>query len=61
MMPTLGQQEHSFSVAEAENRIQPDGMRDNLGGKAMAIVRVGWALHPISLAGLQPDCQTRLP
>jgi hypothetical protein len=36
-------------------------MSDNLGGKAVAMVRVGWGLHPVSLAGLQPDCQAQLP
>jgi hypothetical protein len=31
--------------------IQPNGMADNLGGKAMAVVRVGRGLHAASLAG----------
>jgi hypothetical protein len=35
--------------------IQPDSMADDLGGKAMAVVRVGWWLHPVSLSHLRPD------
>jgi hypothetical protein len=56
----LGQNLLHIPQAEAEHVIEPDSMRDDLGGKAMAVVRVGWRLHAISLAGLQPDCQTRL-
>jgi len=56
----LGQQKFNISKAEAEYVIQPDGMGDEFGWKPMAIVRVGWALHPVSLAGPQPECQTRL-
>src|SRR3979490_83415 len=33
-------------------------MIDDLGGKAVAIARVGWGLHDASLAGLQPAYQT---
>jgi hypothetical protein len=33
---------------------------DYLGGKAMAVVRVGHGLRAVSLAGLQPKFQTRL-
>jgi len=56
---TIGQQELNISIAEAEHVVQPDRMADDLGGKAVAIVRVGRGLHPISLGGL--DCQSRLP
>jgi len=58
---TLRQQEFNISKAEAERVIQPDGMADDLSGKAMAVVRVGWALHAASLAGLQPAGQSALP
>ena len=34
--------------------IQPDGLADDLGGKAMAVMRVGRWLHAVSLVGLQP-------
>ena len=34
--------------------IQPDSMVDDLGGKAMAIARVGRGFHPVSLTGMQP-------
>ena len=43
------QKQLNIPQAEAENVIQPNGMADNLGGKAMAVVRVG--LHAASLAG----------
>jgi hypothetical protein len=41
--------------------IQPDTVADDLGGKPMAVVRVGQGLHADSLAGLLPPGQTRLP
>ena len=37
--------------------VQPDSMSDDLGGKAMAIVRVGWRLHAITIVRLPPSCQ----
>ena len=46
---------------EAEHMIQPDRMADDLGRKAMAVVRIGRGFHAASLAGLQPAGQTRLP
>jgi hypothetical protein len=36
-------------------------MADDLGGKAVAVVRVGRWLHTTSLARLGPTCQMRLP
>jgi hypothetical protein len=36
-------------------------MADYLGGKAVAVVRIGRRLHVASLARLGPTCQTRLP
>jgi hypothetical protein len=57
---TLGQQELNIPQAEAEHVIQPDSMADDLGGKAMAVARVGRGLHGSNLASLKPDCQTRL-
>jgi hypothetical protein len=57
----LGQQELSVSQADAEHVIQPDNMADDLGGKTMAIVRVGRGFHPVSLTGMQSHRQTRLP
>jgi len=56
----FSQKELNISQAEAEHVVHPDSVADNLGRKAVAIVRVGWGLHPVSLAGLQPDSQTRL-
>ena len=58
---TLSQKQFDISQAEAEHVIQPDSEADDLGGKAMAIVWVGWRLHAASFAGLQPTCQTQLP
>jgi hypothetical protein len=56
----LGQKELNVPEAEAEHVIQPNRMADDVSGKAVAIVRIGWRLHPITLAGLRPDCQPRL-
>ena len=58
---TFSQKSLDIPQAEAEHVIQPDRMADDLRGKAMAIVWVGWRLHAASLAGLKPACQTRLP
>jgi hypothetical protein len=58
---TLSQKQFDISQAEAEHVIQPDSVADDLGGKAMAIVWVGWRLHAASFAGLQPIYQTQLP
>jgi hypothetical protein len=58
---TLSQKQFDISQAEAEHVIQPDSVADDLGGKAMATVWVGWRLHAASFAGLQPACQTQLP
>jgi hypothetical protein len=45
------QKQFNVPQAEAENVIQPNGMADNLGGKAMGVVRVGRGFHAASLAG----------
>jgi hypothetical protein len=54
--------ENQFDVteAEAEYVIQPDGMADDLGWKAVAIVRVGRSFHAITLPHPWADGQTRL-
>jgi hypothetical protein len=57
---TFSQQQFNISKAEAEHVIQPDCVADDLGGKAMTVVRVGRRLHAANLAGLKLDCQTRL-
>jgi hypothetical protein len=57
---TLGQQEFNISIAEAEHVIQPDSMSDDLGGKAIAVMRCGRGLHAVSLVGLQSGRQTQL-
>jgi hypothetical protein len=36
-------------------------MSDDLGGKPMAVARIGWRLHAASLAGLHAACQDQLP
>jgi hypothetical protein len=46
----LSQKEFNVSQAEAEHMIQPDGMADDRGGKAVAVVRAGWRVHAASLA-----------
>ena len=55
------QDQLDITEAEAENVVQPDSVRDDLGGEAMAIAWRGWRLHTGSLAGLQAACQTQLP
>jgi len=57
---TFSQQQLNIPQAEAEHVIQPDCVADDLGRKAVAIVRIGWGLHADSLACLQPAGQTRL-
>jgi hypothetical protein len=57
---SISQQQPDIPQAEAEHAVKPDAVADDLGGKAMAIVRVGWRLHATSLAGLKPACQTPL-
>ena len=58
---TLSQKQLDIPEADAEHMVQPDSMADDLGGKAVAIVRIGRRLHAATLAGLQLVCQTRLP
>ena len=58
---TFSQEQLNIPRAEAEHVIQPDGVADYLGGKAMAVARVGWQFHAASLAGLQAACQIQLP
>jgi hypothetical protein len=38
--------------------IQPHGVADNLSRGAVAVVWVGWRLHPSSLAGRAPSGQS---
>jgi hypothetical protein len=57
----LSQQELDISKAEAEHVVQPDGMADDLGGKAMTVVRIRRRLHADSLAGIKSASQTWLP
>src|SRR5271166_4126126 len=44
--------------AEAEPAVQPESMADDLGGKAMAVVRVGWWFHARTVVRLRSHCQT---
>ena len=57
----FSQKQLNVPQTEAEHMIQPDRMADDLGRKAMAVVRIGRGFHAASLAGLQPAGQTRLP
>jgi hypothetical protein len=34
--------------------VKPHSVADDLGGKPVAVIRVGWQLHQVSLADLQP-------
>jgi len=58
---TFGQKHLNIPRAEAEHVVQPDSAAEDLGGKTVAILRVGRGHHAASLAGLQRACQTRLP
>ena len=49
---TLRQQELNISKAEAEDMIQPDSVSDDLGRKAVSVVRIGRGFHAASLSGL---------
>jgi hypothetical protein len=51
----LSEMQLNIPQTETEHMIQPDSMVDDLGGKAMAVVRVGWWLHAVTVAHLQPD------
>jgi hypothetical protein len=57
---TFSEQQLNISQAEAEHVIQPDSLADDLGWKAMAVMRVGRWLHAVSLVGLRSARQTRL-
>jgi len=50
---TFSQEQLNIPQAEVEHMIQPDSMADDLGGKAMTVVRIGWRLHAASLLDLQ--------
>jgi hypothetical protein len=41
--------------------IQPDSMADDLGGRSMAVMRVGWGFHTSSLLRLRFYCWAHLP
>jgi hypothetical protein len=47
--------------AGSEHVVQPASVADDLGGKAVAVARVGWGFHATSFAGPQLACQIRLP
>ena len=57
---TFSEEQFNIPQAETEHVIQPNSMADDLGGKAMAVARVGRRLRADNLAGRKPDCQTRL-
>ena len=44
---TFSQEQLDLPQAEAEHMVQPDSMADDLGGKAVAVVRVGWRFHAL--------------
>src|SRR5258708_3674782 len=56
----FSQKQLDIPQAEAEHVIQPDSVADDLGGKAMAVMRVRRRLHVTSLGGLRQDGQTLL-
>jgi hypothetical protein len=57
----LGEDQLDIPKAEAEHVVEPDRVADQLGWKAVAIVRVGRLLHSIILAqaaaGRQLGCE----
>jgi hypothetical protein len=40
--------------------IKPDSMSDDLGGEAMAVMRVGRRFHAANRVYLRPDCPERV-
>ena len=56
----LGQDQLNIAQTEAEYVMQPNSVADDLGGKPMAVVRVGWQLHAASLGCFQDYGQRRL-
>src|ERR1700722_3895491 len=52
----FSQNKLNISQAEAENVIQPDRMRDDLGRNVM-IARVGWCLHAPILSVFVPTAR----
>ena len=58
---TFSQEQLNIPQAEAEHMVQPDSLADDLGGKAMAVVRVGWWFYAPTVVRLRSRCQTRLP
>ncbi len=58
---SLSQKQLNITQAEAEHMIQPDSMADDLGGEPMAVVRVWWWLHALTVVRFPPGCQTLLP
>ena len=57
----IGQEQLNISQAEAEHMVQPNSMTDDLGGKAMAVVRVGLWLHAATVAHGRSACQRGFP
>jgi hypothetical protein len=57
---SFSQEQFDIPQAEAEHVIQPNGVADDLGRKAMAVNRVGRWLHAVSLVSLQFGRQIRL-
>lgn len=51
----LRQKQLDISQIEVDHMAQPDGMADDLGGKAVAIVRGGSWLRAVTVVRLRPD------
>jgi hypothetical protein len=48
--PALGQEQLTITQTEAEHVIEPNGAADDFHRKEMAMMQVGWRLHPAILA-----------
>jgi hypothetical protein len=57
---SFSQEQLNVPQAETEDVMQPDRMTDNLGGKAMTVVWIGWRVHATSLVGRRSRRQTSL-
>jgi hypothetical protein len=57
---SFSQQQFDVSEAQTEYVIQPDRVADQIGGEAVAMVRVGRLSHPTILAQAAPADQTPL-
>jgi len=55
----LGQEQFDIAEAERERVVQPNGVRDQLGWEAVAVMGIGLASHPATMPSAPPARQPR--